>query len=308
MSAVADATPFAEIQAGLAPPVVVFCKSHSGSRLLASVLQRMGVFMGAERNESLDALPFLPLVEHVVDRHHPGFTDWRGREGGDARLAALVRDGIGRHFGGGPAPAGPWGWKLCETVYALPVIDAVFPAARYIHLVRDGRDVAFCDHAVPDTPFWKKVYFGTDRIMAWRGRRLGFKDYHRHSHIFNAQHWCASVGLGRAYAAMLGPRCLEVRYEPLCLDFPREAARIARFLGLTPRPEDLAAQQARITTGSIGKHRGRPAARLREVLEIEAPLLLSLGYLDSDPLAKPPRSLRRRLAAWWHSGERPAAA
>jgi hypothetical protein len=37
---------------------------------------------------------------------------------------------------------------------------------------------------------------------------------------------------------------------------------------------------------------------MRDVLEIEAPLLLSLGYLDADPLTKPPRSLRRRLAGW----------
>lgn len=293
----------------LPPPVVIFCKSHSGSRLLAAAVERMGVFLGAERNESFDALPMVPVVEHVVARHHPDFGDWwRPSVHGDRTLHTLVRQAITRHFGGAGPTHGPWGWKLCETVYAVPVIDAVFPQARYIHLVRDGRDVAFCDHAVPDTPFWKKVYFGTDRLMTWRGLRLGFKDYHRHSHLFNAAHWCASVSLGRSYGAMLGPRHLEVRYESLCRDFRGELGRVAAFLGLEDRDDTVAALERTVSTRSIGKHRDRPARHVREVLEIEAPLLLSLGYLEIDPLTKPPRSLRRRLAAWWPPEPRQAAA
>lgn len=294
---------------GLPPPVVVFCKSHSGSRLLAAAIERMGVFLGVERNASFDALPMVPVVEHVVGRYHPDFSDWwRPSNDGDRTLHSLVRDAIARHFGIAGPTGGPWGWKLCETVYAVPVIDAMFPRARYIHLVRDGRDVAFCDHAVPDTPFWKKVYFGTDRLMTWRGRRLGFKDYLRRSHLFNAAHWCASVGLGRSYGAMLGPRHLEVRYERLCHDFRGEMRRIAAFLGLTDREDAVADLEHLVSTRSIGKHRARPRRHLREVLEIEAPLLLSLGYVETDPLTKPPRSLRRRLASWWQPEARPAAA
>ncbi|MEI7780613.1 MAG: sulfotransferase [Planctomycetota bacterium] len=302
-----DATPLAAHAAGFAPPVVVFCKSHSGSRLLAAALQRLGVFLGEVLNESLDALPMLPVVEHVVERHHPDFTRWH-RDGSDAETGPLLERALDAHFGGRPRSTKPWGWKLCETVYAVPVIEAAFPGARYIHLIRDGRDVAFCDHAVPDTPFWKKVSFGTDRITAWRGRRLGYKDYHRQSHIFNAAHWCASVGLGRTYGALLGPRYLEVRYEDLCHRFPESMARIAAFIGIEPCAEALTTIAARVSTGSIGKHRERPTRILRQVLEIESPLLLSLGYLDTDPLAKPPRSLRRRVSGWWHGSERRRAA
>lgn len=300
-----DATPFSRLATGLAPPVVVFCKSHSGSRLLAAALQRLGVFLGGVLNESLDSLPMVPVVEHVVGRYHPDFNGW-WRHGcvDDRELATLLSAALDRHLAGRAPADSPWGWKLCETVYALPVIDAVFPNARYLHLVRDGRDVAFCDHAVPDRPFWKKVYFGTDRIMTWRGRRLSYKDYHRHSHVFNACHWRSSVGLGCAYGAMLGPRYLEVRYEQLCRDFGAEIRRIASFLAIEPTAAALALE-GDVSVDSIGKHRARPPALMREVLEIEAPLLLALGYLDADPLEKPPRSLRRRLAACWR--HRPGA-
>lgn len=307
MARPAAATPLADRAAGLAPPLVVFCKSHSGSRLLAAALERIGVFMGGVLNESFDALPMLPFVEHVVEHHHPDFAAWWRKEG-DAEASQHLERAIAAHFDGRPRSTAPWGWKLCETVYAIPVVEAAFPLARYIHLIRDGRDVAFCDHAVPDTRFWKKVHFGTDRIMTWRGRRLGFKDYHRASHVFNATHWSASVGLGRTYGALLGPRYLEVRYEDLCHRFFDEMARIAAFIGMDFHASKLAPFSDRVSTASIGKHRTRPRRAVREVLEIESPLLLSLGYLDADPLEKPSRSLRRRVSAWWHGGDRRRAA
>ena len=296
MSGRLPATPLTALTAGLSPPVVVFCKSHSGSRLLAAALERLGVFMGDVLNESLDALPMLPLVEHTILRHHPDFSRWR--RDGDPAVPNLLTQAVRDHFGRRPRHVAPWGWKLCETVYALPVLESAFPQARYIHLIRDGRDVAFCDHAVPDTPLWKKVYFGTDRLMTWRGRRLGYKDYHRASHVFNAAHWVASVTLGQTYGAMLGERYLEIRYEDLCRNCSGELTRVADFLGIGDVTAAVAQLRPQVTTTSIGKHRRQPAAAMRDVLEIEAPLLLSLGYLDADPLTKPPRSLRRRLAGW----------
>lgn len=293
-------SPLCDLTAGLAPPVVVFCKSHSGSRLLAEVLERLGVFLGEVQNESRDSLPMLPLVQHVTVRHHPSFADWwRHGVAGDPQVPLLLRAALDAHFGRRDRATAPWGWKLCETVYALPVIDAAFPEARYIHIVRDGRDVAFCDHTPADTPFWKQVYFGTDRLMTWRGRRLDYRAYRRSSHVFNATHWCASVGLGRTYGALLGQRYLEVRYEDLCRDLAGTAAGIAGFLGLEPRRENLASLEPRVSLRSIGKHRDRPAAALREVLEIEMPQLLALGYVAADPFRKPTRSLRRRLGEWW---------
>ena len=142
--------------------------------------------------------------------------------------------------------------------------------------------------------------------MAWRGRRRGYKDYHRRSHLFNACHWRSSVGLGCAYGALLGPRYLEVRYERLCLAFEAELRRIASFLAIEPTDSALALE-GQVSVASIGKHRKRPRAMVREVLEIETPLLLALGYLDADPLEKPSRSLRRRLSNWWKGTPRAAA-
>src|SRR4029077_14499072 len=132
----------------------------------------------------------------------------------------------------GMPPHARWGWKLCETAYVLPVLDFLFPQARYIHLIRDGRDVAFTDHRAPNSPFWKKIYFNTDGMLAWSGLRFHRRDYESRSHIYNALHWANSVTVGRAYGAMLRERYLEIRYEDLCESFAATATKILRFIGV----------------------------------------------------------------------------
>ena len=69
---------------------------------------------------------------------------------------------------------------------------------RVIHLVRDGRDVAFSDHRGPDNAFWRRIHFDTDRIATWRGLRLTGPAYRRRPHLYNAAHWSNAVRVARA--------------------------------------------------------------------------------------------------------------
>jgi hypothetical protein len=266
-------------------PIILFNKSHSGSRLLARLVEASGVFMGAHQNESKDSLDLLELVQYLVLRHYPDYSRlWTGGDSADPGLAGLVRDVFARHWEGfDPGSGGPWGWKLCETVYIVPFLDYLFPRARYIHLIRDGRDVAFCDHTGPSQAFWKKVYFGTDRINAWRGYSLTGKNYRKRRHVFNAAHWVSSVQVGLNYGAMLRERCLEVRYEDLCLSFRTTARRVQEFLGLGDCVDAVERLIPDVHGRSIHKFMSQPRRKQRSVMEIAKPLLLSLGYLTEDP-------------------------
>ena len=172
--------------AGLPPPVIVFCKSHSGSRLLARMLMAAGLWLGSSRNDSEDSPDLLRLIEPLVQAHHPDWSRFFAADVGQTE--ALAVSVIDAHLQDRPDQA-LWGWKLCETGYILPFLHRVFPQARFIHLLRDGRDVAFCDHVAPRTPFWSKVYFDTDRIAAWQGRSLSDRAYRLAPHVYNAQHW-----------------------------------------------------------------------------------------------------------------------
>ncbi|WP_148293749.1 sulfotransferase [Azospirillum sp. B4] len=264
--------------ADLPPPVVVYNKSHSGSRLLAQMLADQGVFIGAKLNESSDAMAVLPLIERLVEDYYPNYqTLWDQEWPTD--LEALFVTAMMEHLAGHDGHS-PWGWKLCETTYIVPIIAAVFPKARFVHLLRDGLDVAFSDHVPPQARFWRKVYFNNGDIQGWRGLSMTNRAYVRRPHIYNALHWMNAVEVGRSYGAMLHGRCLEVRYEDLCQDFIPTSRRILGFLGLPADEAALTARAGTIRRGTIGKHHRRQRQR-RQVLRLIEPTLLSLGYLET---------------------------
>jgi hypothetical protein len=97
-------------------------------------------------------------------------------------------------------------------VYDLELIGEVYPDARVIHIVRDGRDVA---------------------------RSLLSQDWGPTTMEEAAEEWRSSVTAGRTARRVLGPRYLEVRYEEL-LASPDEGIRgIYEWLGLPAEGELL---------------------------------------------------------------------
>ena len=284
---------FRDAVAHYGPPVILFNKSHSGSRLLTDLFAGAGIAMGAHLNTSRDSLDVLELVEYLVTRYYPDYSPlWAAGQPPDQELQRLIHRVFAQHLEGVPAGR-RWGWKLCETVYILPVLDYCFPGAQFVHLIRDGRDVAFCDHKAPDSPFWRKVYFNTDRIRTHGGLRLSAQAYRRRSHLYNAIHWSNSVATGRAYGAMLRERYLEVRYEHLCRDLPGAATPLLAAVGVANPAAAIDRVQATVFESSVGKFRQYPAAWVSRVTAIEKPLLLQLGYLDRDTEA---------ASGWpWHS-------
>jgi hypothetical protein len=284
-----------ELQA-LPPPVVIYNKSHSGSRLLTGLMDVAGVFMGTHLNDSKDSLDVLELVTYLVCRYFPDFSPlWDDRGLSDPVLPDLVHRVFARHLEKYDRRHGSlWGWKLCETAYIVPVIDLLFPRAKFIHLLRDGRDVAFCDHRGPDNPFWRKIYFNTDKIRTWQGLKLMAKAYRGRSPVFNALHWVNSVTVGRAYGAMLRERYREVRYEDLCRSFESTAKEILRFVGLKDGADAIRTIQPSVRMDSIGKFQGHSRRELRRVMAVAKPLLLSLGYLEEDRRPASPFFGKRR--------------
>lgn len=267
--------------AGLPPPLVLFNKSHSGSRLLTAMLEAGGVFMGAHLNESRDSWDLVPVVRYLVTRHYPDYGP--ALAGADPLIEPMLAAALRRHLEGyDPAGGRPWGWKLCETSYILPVVAALFPQGRFVHLLRDGRDVAFSDHVGPTDAFWRKIYFGTAAIERWRGLALDGATYRRHAHLFNAQHWLASVRAGREAGRPLGERYREIRYETLCEDLAATTARLFDFLGLGTAGAAIAAVEGGISRASIGKFRSEPLRKRRAVLALIRPLQAELGYPVSE--------------------------
>jgi Sulfotransferase family/Protein of unknown function (DUF1232) len=263
----------AAVLASHGPPIVVYNASHSGSRLLTRMLARMGVYMGANLNDSEDSIDIAELVEHIVLEHAPDFTTLF--EVGDPMLGGLATSAVAAHLSGRP-PGARWGWKLCETGHALPVIARLFPGARFVHLIRDGRDVAFSTFVAPKHPYWRKIHFNTAKIRSWRGLAMSQRAYRAHGPLFNAARWANSVSLGRGHGAVLGERYHEVRYEALVTEPARVARELAAHLEL-PAPVLLGAS-LEIDVSRVGKWRAENPNELAEVCQLIGPTLRDFGY------------------------------
>jgi sulfotransferase family protein len=107
------------------------------------------------------------------------------------------------------------GEKTPHYVAEIPTLHALFPDARFVHLIRDGRDV--CLSALT----WERMaeHFAR-RFRTWREDPV----------VTSALWWRSFVTLGRA-GAELGPGLYrEVRYEALVRRPEEECRRLCSFL------------------------------------------------------------------------------
>lgn len=256
----------------LRSPIVIINTAHSGSRLLARVLMDAGVYMGSNLNESLDCLEMLPLVEHAVLASRTGvpcgseLDDLQSR-----RLAHRHFEEHLRHIG----DATRWGWKLCETLLIVPLILRYFPKAVFVHLIRDGRDVALSPFVAPKSKFWRKVYFGSPDIESWNGYPMTQRAYRARGMLFNAHHWRYHVDVARGFSQILGKQYIEVRYEDLVADHRTTVNRLLASLSL---PAAQAPTKPGLSASSIGKWHRLPERDLDALSAIMEPTLAELGY------------------------------
>ncbi len=107
-----------------------------------------------------------------------------------------------------------YGDKTPGYVIQLDLLGEVFPEAKFVHIIRDGRDVAL---AYVDRSEWGP------------------------STVADAAHyWRSRVGRGRASGERLGPqRYREVRYEDMVDDPESTTRELCAFLGLPFEPAML---------------------------------------------------------------------
>jgi hypothetical protein len=101
-------------------------------------------------------------------------------------------------------------WGPDNLLY-MSTIKAQMPDARFVHMIRDGRDVALSMHTE-----------GFIRPLAWDKKN---------SLLVAALHWQWKVRAGLRQAQMLAPDYLEVRFESLVSDPQVVLADISRFVG-----------------------------------------------------------------------------
>lgn len=157
-------------------------------------------------------------------------------------------------------------------------LDAIFPDAKFLHVIRDPRAVVaslLAVHWWPDLPLWWSEN-RTPRALAADGAT---------PEAVAAEHWVRSVERLLADARCLpSSRYLEIRYEAFT-ESPRAVlSRICEFAGLSLSPRIAESVRRRTIASQNVKYKSQLGEEeLRTVERIVAPLADRLGYrVESD--------------------------
>lgn len=125
------------------PPVVVGGVGGSGTRVIAAVLERSGVFIGRELNESADNMTIARKFPEIRDGILDGCSDDRTFIDFVESVFDQFKSQMMDQLAGSTGDYQRWGWKIPANYMLLGYLDKIFPGLRYIHVVRHGLDMAF---------------------------------------------------------------------------------------------------------------------------------------------------------------------
>jgi hypothetical protein len=292
-------------------PFVIVGRPHSGSRLLAKFCLDHGAFLGRDlADEFLDSEGWYQrfVVPLILSSYFPDFSDAALKPALWRLCLELFRETWPRYWDG-RASNQTWGWKYCETLFVMPLVKRLFPSARFLHIIRDPRDVCLCDDgyfqltrsnvAPPQwspapvngqdssyRTFCSAITFGQPGVQNWNGISLDDPlAVSQNRFLLQAQCWLTCVTQARLLGKRFGRDYCEVHYEDFCLAPESAGPRVLEFTRL-PASRSLAWFRSCVRTDRIAKWRKtrltlqetRDFSNARDLL---GPVLPEFGYASS---------------------------
>jgi hypothetical protein len=236
-----------------ASPLVVIGMHRSGTRLLVEVLEKLGVFMGADQQADSESVAFMLINEGILHQCGAFWSEpmsahfMLAQPDAVEQCAASAREALAaqldqyagpfaRHLSSSPKERPPFGWKDPRNTFTLPVWRRVFPNLKAIHIVRHGVDVAASlarRHAAALRAATGEA--APPALTVIRDHALGILSSRRGWTLAEAlTMWEQYVEKARQETAALGGRALEVRYEELLTRPEHVIPVIAEFCGVAP--------------------------------------------------------------------------
>jgi hypothetical protein len=256
-------------------PVVIFGTGGSGTRVLQVLTDHSGYYLGTNLNRAGDALDIGHFMRRWLDRYL-GKTDWiatmlsgseKSRFGYPLAMAEDFALTLEDHRGAIEDPQAMWGWKAPRTILILPFVHELFGGMKAIHLVRDGRDMA---------------YSRNQQQMRRHAPQLLDPDQNEASEPVRSIAFWARVNLAAArYGEReLGANYMCMRYEDVCGDPATAVVQLLDFIGSPASRESMervAAEKIHPST-SIGRWREHDQAELDTLESIAGDALRKFGY------------------------------
>ena len=247
--------------------IVVGGTGGSGTRVLAGLLAANGMAMPEPRNSAEDWLGlqrFLRLWSKRILTETASL-DYRFedlpramRRGIEADLVAAFDGALSDAAASG---AVPFGWKNPRSIFVLPALAHFLPRLSFVHLVRDGRDMALSKNDRQNSLYFE-LLFGEPEPEDPR--------------LASARFWArANLEAMAAGRRLLGARYHLVRFEDACDPASPALPGLVAALGL-PRSETAGFFAA---PESAGRWRGLPPDEAAAVVAAAGPAALAaFGY------------------------------
>ena len=240
-------------------PIIIGGNGHSGTRLFADILTECGVSMGIagiSHSGVTKDLNVRGLMNRWVKPYLLGLSNEEAttmKRQFERRIRLLL-----------PFRSKPWGFKNPRSMFLLPMYSELYPDLKYIHVIRDGRDMCFGNPFIHSPAYWSFVSEEESRLLSLEERMIKF--------------WGASnkrvQEFGRKF---LGDRYLEIRFEDTC-DFPeQEISRILEFIGKSDQDINKLARMVK-KPKSIGRWKTYGAEDVDSVLRLGKADLEPFGY------------------------------
>jgi hypothetical protein len=244
-------------------PVFIGGTGGSGTRVVASLAAHAGYFIGTNLHRSLDSLDMDGFCDAWLHRHLAAAGSILSLK----KQAAMDRDlerALIWHRSAIPAADAPWALKHPRTVLMLPYLHARHPAMKFIHVIRDGRDMAFSHNTRQSDLYGDLVVPHADVGQSSAEKSMRF--------------WAHSnLQANRFAETTLANRYLRIRLEDLCADPETEIRGLFNWLGAG----DERAQAARAFVKSplsIGRWRTESDSLVERITTIGAKALDAFGY------------------------------
>jgi hypothetical protein len=173
---------------------------------------------------------------------------------------------IGRHLGDHDPDLGIWGWKEPRSIFLLPFFHRQFPLMRFVHVLRDGRDIALSENQ--------------NQLNKHGHTLLSPMETHESQASRSMLLWSRLNVMAADYGERaLGARYLRLRFEDLCREPRTTIARLFGFLGLEHGATTLALKEV-APPPSLGRWRVQDPELVTRLEEIGRAALGRFGYLD----------------------------
>lgn len=240
-------------------PIIIGGNGGSGTRVVAEILLRAGVFLGHDLNSSNDNLLFTYLFKHPNIFFHEDNT-YLGSDCPESQSLLKLHEKL--FFKQLPSTISEWklflnaglnhtrnrynwrwvrqrwlnivksqtegnntflwGWKEPQTIFFLKDIKKIYPQAKFILIVRDGLDMVY-NKNIQQMQYWSNHYQINSQDLSNENR---FEYWYRS----NRQ----TIDLA---FKLFSKNFMIVKFEDLCLKKISTITQIFDFIGLEDKPE-----------------------------------------------------------------------